>query len=71
MIEMKQLEDMCQAVPRPDPQRLASARVRVLAGIAEIQDPVSRKARERPRHATRLGRRWPGWAAPPLPRLSS
>jgi hypothetical protein len=53
MNEMKQLEDMCAAVPPPGPQRLAGARARVLTAIAE-----GRAAPPKP------GRRWPRWVAP-------
>jgi YVTN family beta-propeller protein len=66
MNEMKQLENMCRAVPPPDPQRLARARARVLSAIAEGQEPASGAARNWPRRATRAkpGRRWPGWVPP-------
>ncbi len=63
---MKQLEDMCGAVPPPDPRRLAGTRARVLTAIAEGPRPASRDARGWPWLATpaKPGRRWPGWVAP-------
>ena len=64
MTEMEQLEEMCRAVPPPDPQRLAGARARVLAAIAEGQGPASRAARGWPWLATRAPGRWRGLVAP-------
>jgi hypothetical protein len=66
MTEMEQLEDMCRAVPPPDPQRLAGTRARVLTAIAERPRPARRGTPGSawlaisPKH----GRRWPGWVAP-------
>ncbi len=66
MNEMKQLEDMCGAVPPPDPRRLAGTRARVLTAIAEGPRPASRDTRGWPWLATpaKPGRPWLGWVAP-------
>jgi DNA-binding beta-propeller fold protein YncE len=49
MNEMEQLEDMCAAVPPPDPQQLASTRAQVLTTIANRRAAPPRLQRPRPR----------------------
>jgi YVTN family beta-propeller protein len=65
MKEMEQLENMCAAVPLPDPRRLAPARARLVAGITE-GSTAARRGTWLPWHATRarLGRRWLSLATP-------
>jgi hypothetical protein len=46
MNERQQLEDLCRAVPPPDPQRLAGVRARVLTAIAEGH-PAARRGGQR------------------------
>jgi YVTN family beta-propeller protein len=64
MNEMEQLERMCEAVPPPDPQRLAATRAQLITAITD--SPAAGHAARGPWLAIslKLRRRWLGWAAP-------
>lgn len=55
MNEIKQLEEMCAAVPPPDPQLLARTRARVFTEVAERRAVPPRPERRRPRWVAPVG----------------
>ena len=65
MNEMHLLEDLCAAVPPPDPQRHAATRARVLSAITEGRVRAGRGPRGPwPAAFSVPRRRWLGWVAP-------